>query len=149
MQLIGSFSEFAKRVITAAKLGKIPGGDVKKLERLLNRTAKRNTILAKGILSALSTGGASEQDIARFSNLLEKANRRIIEDREPFTDADKKEIFAIFKRAYVSIKAANWFASQLDELVAEEIEEFIKGKRSVVVPTKELEIEPEKQKASR
>lgn len=146
MKLIGSFSEFARRVISVAKLGRLPRTDVKKLERLLDRTAKRNTILAKGILSALSAGGASEKDISKFSDLLEKANQRITEEKEPFADADKKEIAAIFKRAYISIKAAGWFASQLDELVAEEIEEFIKGKRSIVVPTKKFEIKPEKEK---
>ncbi|MBS3067323.1 hypothetical protein J4450_01355 [Candidatus Micrarchaeota archaeon] len=139
MQLLGSFSEFTKRVVSAARLGRLPKHDIKKLERLLNRTGKRNTILAKGILSALSAGGASDQDINRFSDLLEKANHRITEDKEPFTEPEKKEIGELFKRAYVSIKAANWFASQIDELVAEEIEEFIKGKRSVVIPTKKFE----------
>ncbi len=146
MQLIGSFSEFTKRVLAAAKTGKLPKSDVRKLERLFDRTAKRNTILAKGILSALSAGGASEQDIKKFSDLLERANHRISDDKDPFTDTEKKDVSDIFKRSYVSIKAANWFANQLDELVAEEIEEFIKGKRSIFIPTKSFEPKPEKEK---
>ncbi len=146
MQLIGSFSEFAKRVIGAVKAARMPKQDVKKLERLLDRTAKRNTVLAKGILSALTVGGATENDIEKFGNLLERANQRILDDKEPFTESEKKDVAEIFKHAYVSIKAANWFTNQLDELVAEEIEEFIKGKRAVVVPSKKFEPKPEKLK---
>ena len=107
-----------------------------KLERLLDRTAKRNLILAKGILSALNAGGAKDVDIEKFSLLLEKANERINTGKEPFTNVDTQELANIFKRAYISTKAANWFATQMDELLAEEIDEFIKGKRSIGVPTK-------------
>lgn len=144
MQLIGSFSEFARRVVNAAKSGRLQRQDIKKLERLLDRTAKRNLILAKGILSALSAGGATDQEIKRFSNLLERANDKINNDKEPFTNSEKKEMMEIFKRSYISIKAANWFANQLDELVAEEIDEFIKGKRSVVPAKKDIGARPEK-----
>ena len=127
---------FSKRVMDAVRTGRLSKPDAKKLSRLLDRTAQRNVILAKGILSALSAGGATEQDIRSFSKLLEKANERINIDRDPFTDNDKKDLEDIFKRAYISSKAANWFASQMDELLAEEIEEFIKGKRALGVPTR-------------
>lgn len=136
MRFIGSFYQFAQRVLQAAKDGKLPKNDAMKLERLLDRTAKRNLILAKGILSALNAGGAKEAEIARFSLLLEKANERITGGKEPFTSADTQELADIFKRSYISTKAANWFATQMDELLAEEIGEFIKGKRSIGVPTK-------------
>ncbi|MDO8553527.1 MAG: hypothetical protein Q7S22_01865 [Candidatus Micrarchaeota archaeon] len=138
MQLIGSFFEFANRVMSAAKQGKLPKDDSKKLERLLTRTAKRNTVLAKGILTALNAGGAKADDIKRFSQLLEKANDRISQDKNPFTDKENTEISDIFKSAYISTKAAHWFASQIDELVAEEIDEYIKGRRFLAVPTKKV-----------
>lgn len=138
MRLIGSFFEFASRVMDAVKAGRLPKEDSKKLERLLTRTAKRNVVLAKGILSALNAGGAKKEDIKRFSILLEKANERIAGDKEPFTAKEKDEISDIFKRAYVSTKAAHWFASQIDELVATEIDEYIQGKRFLAIPTKKI-----------
>ena len=138
MRLIGSFFEFASRVMDAAKSGRLPKDDSKKLERLLTRTAKRNTVLAKGILSALNVGGAKEADIKRFSELLEKANTRIMEDKDPFTEKEKNEISDIFRRSYISTKAAHWFASQIDELVATEIDEYIKGKRFLAIPSKKV-----------
>jgi hypothetical protein len=39
------------------------GQDSKKLDNLLTRTGRRNTVLAKGILTALSAGGAGEADV--------------------------------------------------------------------------------------
>jgi hypothetical protein len=50
MGLLGAFSEFSKRVVDTSKKGGLSPKDTKKLQNLLNRTAKRNTILAKGIL---------------------------------------------------------------------------------------------------
>ncbi len=142
MRLIGAFVEFARRVIDAAREGGLGEGDLLKLDNLLTRTGRRNTILAKGILSALSAGGASEDDIERFGTLLERANERIMEDEEPFTEREQEELSDIFKRAYVSQKTARWFNTQLDELVAEEISEYINGRRRVdtsAVPTREEE----------
>ena len=136
MRLIGSFFMFTKRVMEAVRTGRLSKPDASKLSRLLNRTGKRNIILAKGILTALNAGGAKEEDIQRFSKLLENANDRISQDKEPFTEADKQNLEDVFKHAYISTKAANWFASQMDELLAEEIEEFIKGKRSIGIPTR-------------
>ncbi len=131
MRLIGAFVEFARRVISAAKKGGLGGRDLKKLDNLLARTGRRNTILAKGILSALSAGGSSDEDVATFGDLLEKANVRIMQDKEPFTKKERSEITSIFRRAYISQKTARWFSSQLDELVAEEISGFISGSRRV------------------
>jgi 3-oxoacyl-ACP reductase-like protein len=133
MRLIGAFFEFANRVIVSARKGGLPQRDIKKLDNLLTRTAKRNTILAKGILTALSAGGAGEQDIRRFGALLLKAEDRILQDKEPFTQAERTELSDLFRRAYVSAKTARWFSAQLDELVAEEINEFISGSRRVDV----------------
>ncbi len=152
MRFIGSFYQFAQRVLQSAKDGKLPRSDVMKLKRLLDRTAKRNLILAKGILSALNAGGAKEADISKLSLLLEKANERINSGKEPFTSADTQELADIFNRAYISAKAANWFTTQMDELLAEEIDEFIKGKRSIGRATKKTvpfeEKTPEKQKST-
>ena len=133
MRFIGAFFEFSRRVIDAAKNGGLPNTDLKKLDNLLTRTGKRNTILAKGILTALSAGGASDRDVSRFGDLLLKAEDRIIENKEPFTGGERKELSDIFKRAYVSAKTANWFSAQIDELLAEEINEFISGSRRIDV----------------
>lgn len=133
MKFIGSFFRFARRVLEAAKKGGLPKTDLKKLDNLLTRTGKRNTVLAKGILSALSAGGASDKDVERFGKLLQKAETRITENKEPFTSADREELSNIFQRAYLSRKVARWFSAQIDELLAEEINEFISGSRRVEI----------------
>ncbi|MCI0503617.1 hypothetical protein L0Y65_02790 [Candidatus Micrarchaeota archaeon] len=131
MRFIGAFFEFSRRVLDAARQGGLPQKDIKKLDNLLTRTGKRNTVLAKGILTALNAGGASEKDVSRFGELLVKAEERVLEDREPFNETDSKEVSDIFKRAYISSKTAKWFSGQVDELLAEEINEFITGSRRV------------------
>lgn len=133
MKFVGAFFKFARRVLEAAKKGGLPAKDIKKLDNLLTRTGKRNTVLAKGILSALSAGGASDKDVARFGKLLQKAESRIVEKKEPFTTADRKELADVFQRAYLSQKVARWFSAQVDELLAEEINEFISGSRRVEI----------------
>ncbi len=131
MKFIGGFFRFAERVISAAKSGGLGEQDTKKLDRLLERTGRRNAIVAKSLLSALSAGGASEKDISRFGELLSGAEMRIAADKEPFTKAEKDELNDIFKRAYVSTKTAKWLSAQIDSLLAEEINEFISGSRRV------------------
>jgi 3-oxoacyl-ACP reductase-like protein len=133
MRFIGGFFQFARRVLDSARKGGLAEPDLKKLDNLLTRTGKRNAILAKGILTSLSAGGASEKDVARFGDLLQNAETRISENKEPFTDAERKELTEIFKRAYISAKTARWFSAQIDELLAEEINEFISGKRRVEI----------------
>lgn len=146
MRLIGSFSMFTQRVLDSLKSTKLPKSDRDKLSRLLKRTARRNSILAKGILSGLSAGGANDEDIRKFSKLLERANTRIMEDKDPFSESDKKDLKEIFRRSYVSAKAADWFTTQMDELLAEEIGEFIRGKRTLTVPTKTISFEEKRSK---
>lgn len=133
MKFIGAFFQFARRVLDAAKKGGLSAVDLKKLDNLLTRTGKRNAVLAKGILSAMSAGGSTDEDVARFGELLQTAESRIAEDREPFTDAERDELSGIFKRAYISAKVARWFSAQIDELLAEEINEFISGARRVEI----------------
>ncbi len=131
MGLLGSFSEFSKRVVDSAKRGGLSTSDSKKLQNLLSRTGKRNTILAKGILSALSAGGATQKDVSRLGTLLRSAEERISQDKPPFTDLEQKEITNLFQKAFMSAKTARWFSSQIDELVAEEIQEFLSGSRGI------------------
>jgi 3-oxoacyl-ACP reductase-like protein len=152
MRFIGGFFQFARRVLDSAQKGGLPESDVRKLDNLLTRTGKRNTILAKGILTSLSAGGASEKDVARFGELLQSAESRITGDKEPFTSGDRKELMDIFKRAYVSSKTARWFSAQLDELLAEEINEFLAGSKrmEIGIPAKktvtfEPEVQPQKE----
>ncbi len=133
MKFIGGFFQFARRVLDAAKAGGLPEQDLKKLDNLLARTGKRNTVLAKGILTSLSAGGASDADIERFSDLLQAAEARISEGKEPFAKTDRETLSDIFKRAYISSKTARWFSAQVDELLAEEINEFISGSRRVEI----------------
>lgn len=137
MRLSG-FIEFTKKVVRAAKKGGLKGLDLRKLEHLLNRTGKRNRVLAQGILTALDAGGSSKADIERFSRLLEAANERILADKPPFTAKQQGELNEIFKNAFISRKTAKWFSMQLDELVAEEINEFITGGKEIMagVPEK-------------
>ena len=133
MEFIGGFFKFARRVIAAAKAGGLSDTDIKKLDSLLERTGKRNTVVAKGLLSALSAGGASDKDIARFGELLSGAEVRITNDRDQFTKTEKDELQGIFKRAYISDKTTRWFSGQVDALLAEEIGEFISGSKRVEI----------------
>jgi hypothetical protein len=133
MRFIGAFFEFSRRVLDASKKGGLPQKDLTKLDNLLTRTGKRNSVLAKGILTALSAGGASESDVSRFGALLLSAEGRIGENKEPFTESERKELSDIFKRAYVSAKTVKWFSGQVDELLAEEINEFISGSRRIEI----------------
>ncbi len=136
MKLVGSFMQFAQRVMGAVKKGRLPGMDSKRLEHLLTRTGKRNLILAKGLLSALYAGGASRTDIENLAGILEKASQRIADEKQPFGNTEKKELEAIFSRAYLSKKTAHRFAAHIDELLADEIDEVIRGRKSIVIPTK-------------
>ncbi len=123
------FIEFAKNVMSAARNGGLRASDLRKLRHLLSKTGKRNRVLAQGILAALSAGGSSKEDIKRFSELLEMANHRIAEEKEPFTPKQQEELNKIFRKALISKKTARWFSTQLDELVAEEINSFILGEK--------------------
>ena len=49
-----------------------------------------------------------------------------------------KRFKEIFRRSYVSAKAVDWFASQMDELLAEEIGEFIQGKEQLAFQQKQF-----------
>jgi len=147
MGLGDAFREFAQRVLAAARRGGLSRTEHKKLGHLLTRTGKRNTILAKGILTALDTGGATRADIARFGGLLEKANHRILDENPPFTPRESEELTAIFRRAYISRKTTGWFSSHLDELLAQEISGSIKGEGRLGVPKKTEQEERRKLKA--
>jgi len=136
MKIGDAFLQFAQRVLSSAKKGGLGRTEHKKLDHLLTKAARRNAILAKGILTALDAGGASRADITRFAELLEKANQRILEDKAPFTPKESSELTDIFRRAYVSRKTSGWFSKHLDELLAEEINESIRGERTLAVPKK-------------
>jgi hypothetical protein len=133
MKLLGAFRDFAKRVLDAVKKGGLPKVDQIKLDHLLTRAGKRNLVLARAILVALDAGGSSKKDIRRFGQLLEHANRRILEDKKPFTKKEEAELSGIFRRASLSEKTRHRFAGNLDELLASQINESIRGKKKVVV----------------
>jgi len=136
MRSISGFFQFAKRVLGAAKSGGLGETDSKKLDRLLERTGKRNAIIAKSILSAMSAGGASERDVSRFGEMLQSAELKISKDKEPFTKSEKEELQEIFRRAYISTRTARWLSSQIDGLLAEQISEVISGSR--IVPSRKV-----------
>lgn len=133
MKILGAFREFAKRVLKAVKKGGLPRIDQMMLDRLLIRTEKRNLILAKGILTTLDAGGATKKDISHLGELLEKAQHRILADKEPFTDRERKDLAAIFRRASVPKKTTRRFTQITDELLAAQINETIKGKRKMTL----------------
>ncbi len=136
MKIGDAFRSFAQRVLEAAGKGGLPKLEQKKLDHLLSRTGKRNTILAKGILTALDAGGATKSDIAKLSGLLAAANERILDERTPFTSREKTELTDIFRRAYIPRKTTGWFSSHIDELLAEQIKDEITAGRATGVPKK-------------
>ena len=132
MKFLSRFMIFAKKVISAAKKGGLREPELRKLTHLLKKTGKRNRVLAQGILTALNAGGSSKKDIMHFSELLESANQRILDEKVPFTKKQQKELNGIFARAYVSKKTRRWFSTQLDELMAGEINDVISGEKKLM-----------------
>ena len=126
---MGFFEDFAKRVLDSARFGKLGERDASSLKRLLDKTKKRNVILARGLLTALGTGKSPESDIKRFSLLLNTANDRISSGREPFSQSEQNELRDMFKRAGVPFKVARWLTVQRDEFLNSEVAELAIGKR--------------------
>jgi hypothetical protein len=138
---MGFFDSFVRRVMDAAK-GRLNKDDSSRLKRMFDNTKRRNTILAKGILSALKAGKASPKDIQIFANMLDNANGRIANGKAPFSSSDEKELRGIFMRAGISEKAARWFSLQMDEFLNSEIEESVREKTpSISLPKKTVKLD--------
>lgn len=135
MNVKDSFKGFANRVMHALRMGRLREHDVKTVRRLLIKTEKKNLILSRALLTSFAGGEQSEVDVKRFAHLLELANRRIAEDKEPFTAEEKKELDSIFMRHSLSSKAARKFALGLDELLAMELKSQMEV--APVVPKRE------------
>ncbi len=129
-----SFKSFANRVMHALRMGRLGEKDVGTVKRLLLKTEKKNLILSRAILSTLSEGSQSEEDVKRFAHLLDLANRRIAEEKEPFAGEERKELEAMFGRHSLSAKAARNFTLRLDELLAMELRSQME--KEPVVPKK-------------
>jgi len=140
---MGFFDSFVKRVMEAAKLGRLDKTDVSKLKRMFDNTKKRNIVLAKGILSALKAGKTSDEDTRKFAKLLENANTRIENEKAPFSAADEKELRQIFTNAGISEKAARWFSLQMDEFLGTELEESVMDKKTIEYPKQKKTIKYE------
>jgi hypothetical protein len=144
----GTFANFAKKVLDAAKKGGLNSKDLRKLDRLLTRNAMRNKILAAGLVSALRAG-AKPSEVNRLSTMFEKASERIADGKDPFTEEEQKKIRSILDDAGISSKTSNWVAKHTDDLLAAEVNEFISGKHltTPIVPVKKtMAVEKEKDK---
>ncbi len=143
MNVNDSFVAFANRVVHALRMGKLGEKDTRAVERLLLRTEKRNIIISRAILSTLAGGEQSESDVKRFAALLESADRRAGEGKEPFSAEEKKELEGIFARHSLSAKAARKFAMSVDELLTMELKAQMS--KAAVVPKKEEVLPEQKQ----
>lgn len=139
------FDRFSGKVMDATK-GKLSASEEGILSRLFKRTKKRNIVLAAGLLSALKVGGATKRDIAEFSAILEKANERILEGKEPFTKQDEGALTRIFRDANVPRGAEEKLKHNVqmdqDELLASEIVKSLSAttsqKLGAFVPAKKI-----------
>lgn len=139
------FDRFTGKVMDATK-GKLSPGEAGILSRLFKRTKKRNLLLAAGLLSALKVGGATKRDIAEFSSILEKANDRILEGKEPFAKTDESALTRIFRDANVPRGAEEKLKHNVqvdqDELLASEIVKSLSAttaqKLGAFVPAKRI-----------
>lgn len=139
------FDRFSGKVMDATK-GKLSASEAGILSRLFKRTKKRNIVLAAGLLSALKVGGASKRDIAEFSSILEKANDRILDGKEPFTKQDEGALTRIFRDANVPRGAEEKLKHNVqmdqDELLASEIVKSLSAttsqKLGAFVPAKKI-----------
>lgn len=132
MAIADSFKGFVNRVVHAAHMGQLGEKDVKVLRHLLTKTQKRNLLLSRALLSALSGNAQSEADVKRFAGLLDSANRRINDEKEPFSSEERTELEGIFKRHSLSLGAARKFALGLDELLAMELKTQMEQKIAVL-----------------
>lgn len=144
MELKNPFKAFANRVMHALRMGKLNEPDLKTMERLFLKTEKKNLILSRALLTAFADGEQSEQDVRNFARLLELANRRITENKEPFASRDKKELVELFQRHRLSEKAAAKFALGVDELLAMELKMQINSQP--IVPQKQKDNTVQKEK---
>lgn len=144
MNIKDSFKAFANRVKHALRMGRLPEKDIKTVERLLAKTEKKNLILSRALLSAFAGGEQSEQDEKRFAHLLDLANRRLEESKEPFSSEEKKELEEMFKRHSLSAKAARKFALNMDELLALELSKQLE--KEPLVPKRQEMRQPEEAK---
>jgi len=121
---IVDFNKFSEKILSAVS-GKLSPQETGTLKRMLGRVKKRNRVLAAGLLSALKAGGAGEMEITNLSTLLERANDRILNGQNPFTDEEEKQLAGIFRSAHLPEKAQSRFRynmdSDQDELLASEI----------------------------
>jgi len=139
------FDRFTGKVMDVTK-GKLSASESGILSRLFKRTKKRNLLLAAGLLAALKVGGATKRDIAEFSSILEKANDRILEGKEPFVKTDESALTRIFRDANVPRGAEEKLKHNVqvdqDELLASEIVKSLSAttsqKLGAFVPAKRI-----------
>ena len=118
------FSGFSAKVLAAVK-GRLSPKEAGTLARLLDRTKKRNVVLAAGLLSALRVGGAGRADIDKFAGVLERAHTRILDGKEPFSKADEALLEQVFNNARMPLSAEKKLRHNVqgdrDDLLAGEI----------------------------
>ncbi|MCK4319094.1 hypothetical protein KAW38_00810 [Candidatus Micrarchaeota archaeon] len=125
-----NFKAFTKKVLSLLK-GKISPDEITILSHLFNKTSKKNRILATGILSVLKVGGATKDDIMKFSTILDEANNRIMQEKLPFTKKAEKELAKIFSKTKFPQKARRTFKHDLDIPLTSAINENIRRKKRV------------------
>lgn len=136
-----SFRAFTNRVLNALRLGnKVAEKDIKILENILKRERKRSLILASALLSALNIK-ENEEEYKRFAQLIELANLRISENREPFTNEEIEELRNIFYRNNLNEKVVKKFLYSLTDSFTMELRDLMRNKNKIVKPKKEKDEE--------
>ncbi len=125
MSILKSFSDFSKRILKAVK-GKLTASDEMLLEHLLSKTNQRNIILSRGLLSAINTGSPKKEEIDSLAKILDNANMRIMDKKDPFSEKDKEQIAKIFSKCELSKKVAEWVSVQKDIFLYSEINNMAK-----------------------
>ncbi len=146
MTVIDSFSSFVRRVRKAVE-GGLGSRDRQLLDHLLVKTNKRNIILAKGLLSAFSLKSPNKKDVQILAEVLDNANRRIIQgEKEAFTKDDQKRIAEIFEKKGFSRKVSDWLLTQQDIFLYNEVSEMAGESIGLKTPQKTVKITFESEK---
>ncbi|MFA5049604.1 MAG: hypothetical protein WC501_01210 [Candidatus Micrarchaeia archaeon] len=149
MGILKSFSDFSRRVLKAVK-GKLPASDEMLLEHLLVKTNQRNIILARGLLSAINTGSPKKEDIESLAKILDDANIRIMNKKEPFGEKENEKIAKIFSKCGLSRKVADWISIQKDIFLYSEINNMVKDEvENKKISPKIVKLEPKRQKTQK
>lgn len=116
-----SFKKLRSNVIKALRSAGFSEGDIKRLERMMDKVDKRNIIFIQALLTLLNMAGIPPDDLKKLKMLLRTAYENIITDKKALSDEQAEELTDILLRNKLSLKTARKLLLDLekDDILAE------------------------------